>query len=120
MADFLAKFVGNDKTTPDWWSLYVDSASNVKGRGVGIILKGLKNVILEQALKLNFKALNNQAEYEALIAGLKLARDVGAKKLLCYTDSYLVQGQVAKETMLLKYYHIAKTLIKYQEQLNTY
>ena len=51
-----------------------------------------------------------------LIAGLKLVREVRAKKLRCYTDSQLVQGQVAniyqtKETVLLKYYHIAKTLI---------
>ena len=59
MADFQAKFVGNDQTTPDWWSLYVDSMSNVKGSGAGIILEGPNNVTLEQYLKLNFKASNN-------------------------------------------------------------
>jgi len=53
----------------------------------GNILEGPDNVILKQALKLNFKPLNNQAEYEALIVGLKLAREVGAKKLRCYTYS---------------------------------
>jgi len=47
---------------------------------------------------------------------LKLVKEVGAKKLRCYIDSQLVQGQVAniyqtKEIVLLKYYHIAKTLI---------
>jgi len=31
MVDFLEEFVGNDQTTPDWWSFYVDGASNVKG-----------------------------------------------------------------------------------------
>jgi len=36
---------------------------------------------LEQALKLNFRASNNQEEYEALIVSLKLARKVRAKKL---------------------------------------
>ena len=94
----------------------MDDASNVKGSGGGIILEGPDNVTLEQAFKLNFRALNNQAKYEALIAGLKLATKVEAKKLRCYTKLQLVQGQVAnryqtKEIVLLKYYQIAKTLI---------
>ena len=55
--------------------------SNVKGSGTRIILKGPNNVTLEQALKLNFRASNNQAKYEALIAGLKLATGVRAEKL---------------------------------------
>ena len=81
MLDFPAEFAGNNQTTPNWWTLYVDGASNVKGSGARIILNGLDNVTLKQALKLNFKATNNQVEYEALIAGIKLARKVGAKKL---------------------------------------
>ncbi|KAG5023607.1 hypothetical protein JHK82_019510 [Glycine max] len=116
MADFLADFTRNHQTTLDWWSLYVDGVSNVKGNRAGIILEGPDNVTLEQTLKFNFKASNNQAMYEVFIARLKLAREVGAKKLQCYTDSQLVQGQVVngyqtKEIVLLKYYHIAKTLI---------
>lgn len=78
---FMAEFAGNDQTTIDWWTLYVDGASNVKRSKAGIILEGPDNIVLEQALKFNFKASNNQAEYKALIAGLKLAREVGAKKL---------------------------------------
>ena len=81
MSYFLAEFARNDQTTLDWWSLYVDNASNVKGSGVGIILLGPDNVTLELFLKLNYKASNNKVEYEAFIAGLKLAREVGAKKL---------------------------------------
>ena len=92
MANFLVEFARNNTTTPDWWTLYVDDASNKKGNGAGIILEGPDNITLEQALKLNFRASNNQAEYEALIAGLKLAREVRAKWLRCYTDSQLVQG----------------------------
>ena len=116
MVDFLEEFAGNDTITLDWWTLYVDGVSNVKGSKARIILKGPNNITMEQAFKLNFRASNNQAKYEALIVGLKLAREVGAKRLRCYTDSQLVQGQVAntyqtKEIVLLKYYHIAKTLI---------
>ena len=71
---------------------YVDDVSNIKRYGAGIILEGPDNITLEQALKLNFRASNNQAEYKVLIAGLKLAREVRAKRLRCYTDSQLVQG----------------------------
>ena len=81
MEDFLAEFTGNDKTILDWWTFYVDSAFNIKGSEAGIILEGPNNITLQQALKLNFRASNNQAEYEVLVASLKLAREVEAKKL---------------------------------------
>ena len=117
MPNFLVKFVGNDTTILNQWTFYINGAPNVKGRGVEIILKGPDNITLEQALKLNFKASNNQAQYEVLIAGLNLAREVGAKRLRCYIDFQFVQGQVANtyqtnETVMLKYYHIAKSLIE--------
>jgi len=44
-----------------------------------------------------FKASNYQAEYEALIARLRLAKVMGARKLRCHTDSQLVVGHVRKE-----------------------
>jgi len=47
MADFLTEFTGNDTTTPDWWILYVNDASNIKESGAGIILEGLNNITLE-------------------------------------------------------------------------
>ena len=58
-ANFLAEFIRNGQTTSDWWSLYIDGASNVKGSRARIILEGLENVTLEKALKLNFKASKN-------------------------------------------------------------
>ena len=33
MADFLVEFAGNDITTLDWWTLYVDGAPNIKESG---------------------------------------------------------------------------------------
>ena len=90
--------------------------SNERGSWENIILEGPNNVTLEQALKFGFMASNNQAEYEALIAGLKLAKKVGARKLRCYSNSQLVHGQVAnryqdKEAAILRYYHAIKTLV---------
>ena len=82
MVDFLVEFAENDQTTPNWWNLYVDDASNMKESRAGIIIKDPGNITLEQALKLHFKASNNQAEYEALILDLTLPKDVGAKPVL--------------------------------------
>jgi len=53
--------------------------------------------LIEQALKFAFKASNNQAEYEALIVGMLLAKAMGARSLLAKSDSQLFMGQVIGE-----------------------
>ncbi|XP_071689158.1 uncharacterized protein [Rutidosis leptorrhynchoides] len=45
-------------------------------------------------LRFNFKVTNNQAEYEALLAGMHIARELGIKKLQAYVDSQLVANQI--------------------------
>jgi len=62
--------------------------------GGRVILESLDEVILEQSLLFEFKTTSNQAEYEALLVGLRLAREVGAKHLKCWSDSKLVIGQL--------------------------
>ena len=54
-------------------------------------------MLIEQALRFAFKANNNQAEYEALIVGMLLAKEMGAQSLLAKSDSQLVTGQVTGE-----------------------
>ena len=79
------------------WMLSVDGSSNQQGSGVGIVLEGPNGVLIEQALRFAFKASNNQAEYEALITGMLLAKEMGAQSLLAKSDSQLVTGQVTGE-----------------------
>ncbi|XP_068492117.1 uncharacterized protein [Phaseolus vulgaris] len=79
------------------WVLSVDGSSNQQGSGVGIILEGPNGVLIEQALRFAFKASNNQAQYEALIVGMLLAKEMGAQSLLAKSDSQLVTGQVKGE-----------------------
>ena len=59
------------------WVLSVDDSSNQQGSGTGVILEGPNGVLIEQFLRFAFKASNNQVEYEALIAGMLLAREMG-------------------------------------------
>ncbi|XP_068486806.1 uncharacterized protein [Phaseolus vulgaris] len=80
------------------WVLSVDGSSNQQGSGAGVILEGPNGLLIEQALRFAFKASNNQAEYEALIAaGMLLAKEMGARSLLVKSDSQLVTGQVTGE-----------------------
>jgi len=79
------------------WVLLVDGSSNQQGSGAGIVLEGPNGVLIEKALRFAFKASNNQAEYEALIAGMLLAKEMGAQSLLVKSDSQLVTGQVTEE-----------------------
>jgi len=54
-------------------------------------------ILIEQALRFAFKASNNQAEYEALIAGMLLAKEMGPKSLIAKSDSQLLTRQVTGE-----------------------
>ncbi|KAL0455006.1 UNVERIFIED_CONTAM: hypothetical protein Slati_0839800 [Sesamum latifolium] len=63
---------------------------------------------MEFAVKFEFKASNNEAEYEALILGMRMAQDAGAMHLLAYSDSQLIVKQVngeykAKEESMTQY-----------------
>ncbi|XP_068504128.1 uncharacterized protein [Phaseolus vulgaris] len=79
------------------WRLSVDAFSNQQGNGAGIILEGPNRLFIEKALTFAFKASNNQAEYEALVVGMLLAKELGAQSLLVKSDSLLVTGQVTSE-----------------------
>ena len=63
-------------------------------KGSRAILEKEGEIIIKLSLKFNFPISNNQAEYKALIAGLKLARDVGVHRLLICSDSQVVTSQV--------------------------
>ena len=75
----------------------MDGSSNQQASGAGVILTGPGNTFLEYALRFDFKASNNMAEYEALVAGVQLALDSGADSLNIFSDSQLVVNQVTGE-----------------------
>jgi len=79
------------------WVLSVDASSNQQDSGAGMILEEPIELLIEQALRFIFKARNNQVEYEALIAGILLAKEMGARSLLAKSDSLLVTSQVTGE-----------------------
>nr|KYP54333.1 Retrovirus-related Pol polyprotein from transposon 17.6 [Cajanus cajan] len=99
------------------WILSVDGASNLGGSGAGIVLEGPEGILLEQSLRFEFRASNNQAEYEALLAGMSLAKEMGWTSLSARSNSQLITGQVAgtfqaKDPQLAKYLEKVKLLSK--------
>lgn len=65
--------------------------------GIGAVIYNEDNKILAQISEYLGVTTNNQAEYRALIAALKKAKELGAQKVECYLDSELVVKQLNRE-----------------------
>ena len=89
LADFLAEIPQQEMEpdSSDWWTLDVDGASRPMGANLGLQLKAQTGEVIEQAICLNFPASNNEAEYEAIIAGLDFAISVSLEKIIIRSDS---------------------------------
>ena len=104
------------------WKVYVDGSSNAKGSGAGVIVENPEGVATEHSLQLKFPTSNNQAEYEALLAGLFQAKDNGARRVKVFTDSQLVAAQIdgsyqPKGPFLAKYLAKAKEIMAEFEEI---
>lgn len=73
--------------TKEMWALHVDGASNKDGLGAGIVLASPYGDRSTYALRFKFKGLNNEAEYEALLAWLWLAISMNVTHLEVFSDS---------------------------------
>ena len=99
------------------WKLSVDGASNAQGSRVGLILTSLGGIDIEYALRFGFQASNNEAEYEAIIAGLNLAYSLEVDQLEVCSDSQLVVRQIedtyeAKSGRMILYLQKVRDLLK--------
>ncbi|QHN85752.1 uncharacterized protein DS421_16g540070 [Arachis hypogaea] len=86
LTDFVAEYT-ESQGSPTAWSLYVDGSSNKASSGARVILKSKQGTQIELSLRFEFPTSNNQAEYEVLLAGLKLAKEVGTEKWIVFDDS---------------------------------
>jgi ribonuclease HI len=77
--------------------MYIDSSLKLGGGGAGLHFISKKGEQLKYVFQILFEVSNNEAEYEALLHGLRLAVSLGIKRLLVYSDSLLVVQQVNKE-----------------------
>nr|MCH9869494.1 reverse transcriptase-like protein [Serratia marcescens] len=117
LADFVVECTGREPAHSEFtWQLFVDGSATNVNSGAGVVLLGPDNVKIEYAVSFGFPATNNEAEYEALLAGLRLAREMGARRLLVRSDSQLIVNQIggtfaAEKDSLIRYRNLAKATL---------
>jgi ribonuclease HI len=78
------------------WVMYFDGSLKLEGAGAGVLLISPAGEQLKYVLQIFWKVSNNEAKYEALLHGLRLAASLGIKRLIVYGDSAVVINQVNK------------------------
>jgi ribonuclease HI len=100
LVDFMAEWQENQLPTsterPEHWVMYFDGSLKLEGAGAGVVLISPKDEQLKYVLQIFWKVSNNEAEYEALLHGLRLTISLGMKRLLVYNDFAVVINQVNK------------------------
>jgi ribonuclease HI len=100
LADFIAEWTGTQLPPPqiqaECWTLYFDGSVMKTGAGAGLLFVSPLGEHMRYAVRLHFPASNNMVEYEALLCGLKIAIEIGIKRLDVRGDSRLVIDQVMK------------------------
>ena len=118
LADFIAESTDleHEENHKDLWMIHTDGSSTQKGGEAGVVITSPEEVVLKYGVQLKFPVTNNEAEYEAILTGLRVARALGAKNISLRSDSHLIVGQVrgdfeAKETRMQKYLKLMNQLV---------
>ena len=94
--------------------MHFDGSKTKIGLGARIVLTSPKQDQLRYVLQIHFSASNNVSEYEALIHGLNVAKDIGIRRIACFGDSDLVVQQSSRNwdaldaNMALYRFHVQK------------
>ena len=70
----------------------MDGSSNQRSRGAGVVIQTLEGDKIECMIWLDFPTTNNEAEYEALVAGLDLAKATGAENMIMHCNSQVIMS----------------------------
>ena len=122
MTDFIAEFSPNQSELDEVdevrkWVINVDGSSTLYAGGIRVILKSPEGDKLKYAARLQYQTTNNEAEYEALLKGLELAKSLGPESIIVQGDSQLIINQVnrmceAKEGWMKKYLNRVRQFVK--------
>ena len=97
VADFIAEFThdeGKGAEESPQWSVHTDGSSNRQVGGADVVLLSPEGDMVKYMVHLDFLATNNEVKYEALVAGLDLAKAAGATSVVIYYDSQVITNQV--------------------------
>ncbi|GKD06358.1 reverse transcriptase domain-containing protein, partial [Tanacetum coccineum] len=71
-----------EEDLPEPWILFTDGSSCTDGSEAGLILTTPEGMKFTYALRFRFDAINNEVEYETLIAGLRIAEQIGTRSVV--------------------------------------
>ena len=111
VADFIAEYIqveGKGAEGLAQWSIHTDGSSNRHAGGAGVVIQTLDGDKIECMIRLKFPTTNNEAEYEALVAGLDLAKAAGAENMIVHCNSQVITSQIngdyeCRNEMMKKY-----------------
>ncbi|SPT18094.1 unnamed protein product [Triticum aestivum] len=124
LADFLVNWTETQYLPPapdsTHWRMHFDGSKMRTGLGASIVLTSPKGDKLKYTLQIHFAASNNVAEYEVLVHGLRLAKELGIRRILYYGDSDLVVQQSsgawdAKDANMASYRFLVQQISRYFE-----
>src|SRR4051812_42454232 len=100
--------------------MHFDGSKMKSGLGAGVVLTSPRGDQLHYVLQIHFAASNNVAEYEALVHGIKLAKEIGIRNIECFGDSDLVVQQCtgtwdAKDANIASYRFLVQQISGYFE-----
>jgi ribonuclease HI len=102
LADFVVEWVDTQLPTapiqPELWTMYFDGSLMKTGADAGLLFISPLGKHLRYVLRLHFSVSNNVTEYEALVNGLRIAIELGVRRLDARGDSQLVIDQVMKNS----------------------
>ena len=127
LADFIAEFTVAEEEPPEEepgrsWEVKIDGSSVKGAGGVRVVFKTPEGRLLKHSFRLRYPTTNNEVEYEALLTGLCVAKELGATMLRIQSDSQLIVGQVnseyeTKEDKMTKYLELVKKAIKWFDEV---
>ena len=98
LEDFVTEFTAVDQDPKsDYWTVYTDGSAALGIGGVRVILFSPEKDVLKYGVQLPFPTMNNEAEYEAILTGLRVVKALGVRNLMLNSDSKLVIGQMNNE-----------------------
>jgi hypothetical protein len=76
--------------TPSMWKMFFDRASSAEGADTEVVFISPCQEIISLSYKLEFEATNNVARYEALILGMRSAKEMGIKEIAIFGEAELI------------------------------
>ena len=97
MADFIVEYTQSEckgAEELELWSIHANGSSNQHAGGAGVVIQTPEGDKIECMIRPDFPTPNNEAEYEALVAGLDLAKAASAENMIVHCNFQVITSQI--------------------------